>query len=187
TVENYRRMERTLNETLIAVQRIAEESRETSLREAEILRKEGEMEARRALERAEVEARSMQDAIRELRAERDTLFMKLRNLMEEELLRLHALRSAYADGSAPERGQAGSSAAEPASAPSAVSAAELAAAYENGDPAAASRPPGERRSPLPVPGGAHDLLHRPVGLPEGGKPTATREAIRPGPRELGSW
>ena len=31
TIENYRRVERTLNETLLAAQRIAEESRETSL------------------------------------------------------------------------------------------------------------------------------------------------------------
>jgi cell division initiation protein len=97
TIENYRRIERTLNGTLLAAQRIAEESRETSLKEAEILRKEAEMEARHILDRAEAEIRALRDQARELRVERDGLFLRLRNLIEDELLRLHALRDAHAD------------------------------------------------------------------------------------------
>ncbi len=97
TIDNYRRVERTLNETLLAAQRIAEESRETALKEAEILRKEAEIEGRRIVERAESEARTLRDQSRELRVERDGLFLKLRNLIEDELLRLHALRDAHAE------------------------------------------------------------------------------------------
>jgi cell division initiation protein len=97
TIENYRRVERTLNETLLAAQRIAEESRETSLKEGEILRKEAEMEARRIVDRAEAETRALRHQARELRVERDGLFLKLRNLIEDELLRLHALRDAHAE------------------------------------------------------------------------------------------
>jgi cell division initiation protein len=97
TIENYRRVERTLNETLLAAQRIAEESRETSLKEGEILRKEAEMEARRIMDRAEAEIRALREQARELRVERDGLFLRLRNLIEDELLRLHALRDAHAE------------------------------------------------------------------------------------------
>ena len=91
TIESYRRMERTLNETLLAAQRLAEESREAAGREAELLRKEAEMDGRRILERAEGEARLLEERIRQLRAEREGLFLRVRGLLEDELLRLQAL------------------------------------------------------------------------------------------------
>ena len=56
TIENYRRIERTLNETLLAAQRIAEESREASLREADNHRNEAAMDGRRIVDRAEAAA-----------------------------------------------------------------------------------------------------------------------------------
>jgi cell division initiation protein len=132
TIENYRRVERTLNETLLAAQRIAEESRETTLKEAEIVRKEAEMEARRIVDRAEGEARELREQARALRVERDGLFLRLRNLIEDELLRLHALREAH--GEVP-----GTRGAEPSLAP----------------PAAA-----ELRPLVPPPPGARDLVSR---------------------------
>lgn len=96
TIENYRRIERTLNETLLAAQRIAEESREASLREADILRKEAEMDGRRIVDRAEAEASRLHEQIRTLRLERDNLFRRLRDLVEEELLRIHTMREEHA-------------------------------------------------------------------------------------------
>ena len=132
TIENYRRVERTLNETLLAAQRIAEESRETSLKEGEILRKEAEMEARRIMDRAEGEIRTLRDQARELRVERDGLFLKLRNLIEDELLRLHALRDAHA---------------------------ELPAARTD-EPSLTPPDAGELRPLMPSPSGARELLQR---------------------------
>jgi cell division initiation protein len=139
TIDNYRRMERTLNETLLAAQRLAEESREASQKEAEIIRKEAEMDGRRLLDRAESEARVAREQVRELRIERDNLFLKLRNLLEEELLRLHALRDVHGD---------------------------LPAA-RSGEPSLAPPEAAERRGLVPPPPGARDLVHRPVGLPGG--------------------
>jgi cell division initiation protein len=138
TIENYRRMERTINETLLTAQRIAEESRETSLREAEIIRKEAEMEGRRLVDRAENEARGLQEQIRELKVQRDNLFLRLRTLVEEELLRLHSLREAHTSLPAP-------------------------AGFEVGPGPAA---PAERRTVTPPPAGALDLLQRPRGYTE---------------------
>ncbi|MFN2433297.1 MAG: DivIVA domain-containing protein [Gemmatimonadota bacterium] len=149
TIENYRRMERTLNETLLAAQRIAEESRETSLREAEIIRKEAEMEGRRAVERAETEARGLKEQIRELRLERDNLFRRLRDVVEEELLRLHALKDEHA----------GAAERVPRS-----SVAELALPDAHAAAGESLAGAGERRGVLPPPPGARDVLDRPRGL-----------------------
>lgn len=135
TVENYRRMERTLNDTLLVAQRIAEESREATLREAEIVRKEAEMEGRRVVDRARSEARHLEEQIGELRAAREKLFLNLRTLMEEELLRLHALHERYGELTA-------------------HAAAE----------ASLSPPAAERRPVVPPSPGVSDLLKRPVGL-----------------------
>jgi cell division initiation protein len=151
TIENYRRMERTLNETLIAAQRIAEESRETSLKESEIIRKEAEMEGRRAVGRAEAEARGLEEQIRELRVQRDSLFLKLRNLMEEELLRLHALRDLHAD--------------LPAS--------------RSVEPSLSPPESGERRSILPPPPAARELVQRPVRIPGMGRELSEEPAWDP--------
>ena len=97
TIESYRRMERTLNETLLAAQRLAEESREAAAREAELLRKEAEMDARRLVEGAESEVRALEERIRQLRAEREGLFLRVRGLLEDELLRLQALHELRVD------------------------------------------------------------------------------------------
>jgi cell division initiation protein len=97
TIESYRRMERTLNETLLAAQRLAEDSREAAAREAELLRKEAEMDARRLLENAESEVRALEERIRQLRAEREGLFLRVRGLLEDELMRLQALHELRPD------------------------------------------------------------------------------------------
>jgi cell division initiation protein len=152
TIENYRRVERTLNETLLAAQRIAEESRETALKEAEIVRKEAEMEARRVVDRAEGEARLLREQARELRVERDGLFLRLRNLIEDELLRLHALRDAHGD-------LPGTRLAEASLAPPETS---------------------ELRPLVPPPAGARDLLHRlrqPAERPAEGAELGRREPV----------
>jgi cell division initiation protein len=112
TIESYRRMERTLNETLLAAQRLAEESREAAAREAELLRKEAEMDARRLVEGAESEVRALEERIRQLRAEREGLFLRVRGLLEDELMRLQALHELRVD-SAPVHMEPGDGVLEP--------------------------------------------------------------------------
>ena len=157
TIEHYRRIERTLNETLLAAQRIAEESRDTSLKEAEIIRKEAEMEGRRAVERAEAEARSLRHEIRELQVERDHLFLRLESLLEDELLRLRGLREAHAQLPPPHP-------LEPHLEPPELEPAEQT----------------DRRAVLPPPAGVRELLHRPVGLARATSPATDETPARRG-------
>ena len=91
-VEEVRGRERTLQATLVSAQRMADEMKARSEREAGLLVKESRVKANRLLEQAQDQLARIEDEIRRARAERDAFETRLRSTVEEHLSLLDSHR-----------------------------------------------------------------------------------------------
>ncbi len=125
-LEEYRQRERALNDALVSAQELREQVRHQSAKEAELLRREAEIEAEK-IRVAALKAREQEeDLIRRLKARRMQLLRTFRSFLERELAELAVMAE----------GMGGVEAVEPA----------MAAARRSSEPATPRRN-GEAKEP----------------------------------------
>ncbi len=81
----YQQMEATMRETLVTVQRVAEEKRESAIREADLILKEAEVRAGNWIEDAHRSIRDIKKELAKLRGMRDSYVTRLRMLVQAQL------------------------------------------------------------------------------------------------------
>ena len=84
-LEEYRQRERMLQDTLLTAQRMAEEHRENTRVESELLVKEARIKAERLLEQAQDQLATLESEIAQARLERDVFENRLRSAVQEHL------------------------------------------------------------------------------------------------------
>ena len=92
-VDEYRKVEMALRDTLLTAERVSSESRENSRKEAELLLRDAELKAERILDDASRRASELRREIVELRNQKDIYIARLRSLVETQLkmLRFHSV------------------------------------------------------------------------------------------------
>jgi cell division initiation protein len=84
-VEDFKTRERTLQETLVTAQRMADELKEKTTTESEIMIKEARIKTERMLAQAQEQLADIETEISRARLERDLFENRLRGLVEEHL------------------------------------------------------------------------------------------------------
>jgi len=92
-VDEYRKVEMALRDTLLTAERVSSESRENSRKEAELLLRDAELKAERILDDASRRASELRREIVELKNQKDIYIARLRSLVETQLkmLRFHSV------------------------------------------------------------------------------------------------
>jgi cell division initiation protein len=92
-VDEYRKVEMALRDTLLTAERVSSEARENSRKEAELLLRDAELKAERILDDASRRASELRREIVELRDQKDIYIARLRSLVETQLkiLRFHSV------------------------------------------------------------------------------------------------
>jgi cell division initiation protein len=95
-VEEYRKVETTLRDTLLTAERVSSESRENSRKEAELILRDAELRAERILDDTARRASELRREIVELRNQKEVYIARLRSLIETQLklLRFHSVDTA---------------------------------------------------------------------------------------------
>lgn len=84
-LEDFRERERTLQETLLTAQKMAEEMKGKSAKEAELLVKEARLKGERILEQAQDQLQMLENEIGRLRLEKEAFENRLRAMIEEHV------------------------------------------------------------------------------------------------------
>lgn len=84
-LEDFRERERTLQETLLTAQKMSEEMKGKSAKEAELLVKEARLKGERILEQAQDQLQLLENEIGRLRLEKEAFENRLRAAIEEHL------------------------------------------------------------------------------------------------------
>ncbi len=92
-LSEYQQMEATMRETLVTVQRVAEEKRDAARREAEMILKEAEVRASQWIEEAHRSIREVKRELAKLRGMRDSYVARLRMLIQAQLDMLKMVES----------------------------------------------------------------------------------------------
>ncbi len=92
-VEEYRRVETALRDTLLTAERVSSEARENSRKEAELILRDAELRAERILDDTARRASELRREIVELRNQKEVYIARLRSLIETQLklLRFHSV------------------------------------------------------------------------------------------------
>lgn len=96
-VDDLRARERTLQETLVSAQRMADDLKDQARAEAEVTIKEARLRSERLLEQAQDQLGRIEDEIRRARLERDAFESRVRTSIEEHLALLEMRRSERAE------------------------------------------------------------------------------------------
>lgn len=91
-IGRFRNLERTLQETLIAAQQAAEDTRENAKKEGDLIVKEAEIVAERAIEQARGQVSRIKAEIASLKTQRDTFLARFKGLLEGQAEFLKDLR-----------------------------------------------------------------------------------------------
>jgi cell division initiation protein len=83
-IGRFRNLERTLQETLIAAQQAAEDTRENAKKEGDLIVKEAEIVAERAIEQARGQVSRIKAEIVSLKTQRDTFLARFKGLLEAQ-------------------------------------------------------------------------------------------------------
>ena len=92
-LDEIRQREKTLQETLVSAQRMSDEMKERSRREAELLVKEARLRAGRVLEQAQDQLARIEAEIQRARLERDAFESRLKTMIEEHLALIETRQS----------------------------------------------------------------------------------------------
>lgn len=90
-LKHFKEVEKTLKETLYNVQETSQLSRENSLREASLVKKEAELKAIQMVDEARVEVHRLKDEVLTLKQQKESLANRLRHLLTSQLELLEVL------------------------------------------------------------------------------------------------
>jgi cell division initiation protein len=84
-VQEYRTMEKTLRDTLLTAERVNVEAKDNARREANIIIKEAQIEAEKALRNINTEAMKLRAQVQQLRGQRDSFLARMKVVAESHL------------------------------------------------------------------------------------------------------
>ncbi|MCK4234647.1 DivIVA domain-containing protein [candidate division WOR-3 bacterium] len=84
-IEDYRRMERTLQNTLTSAQKTTDELRRNAEKESELILRNGRIQADHILEEARAQSNKYKTQIASLKSQRDSFIAQFRGLVEAQL------------------------------------------------------------------------------------------------------
>lgn len=84
-VQEYRSMEKTLRDTLLTAERVTVEAKDNARREANLIIKEAQIEAEKALRDIKSEAMRMRQQVQQLRSQRDGYMAKMKVIVKSHL------------------------------------------------------------------------------------------------------
>jgi cell division initiation protein len=84
-VQEYRTMEKTLRDTLLTAERVNVEAKDNARREANIIIKEAQIEAEKALRDIKTEAMKLRSQVQQLHSQRDAYLARMRVVAESHL------------------------------------------------------------------------------------------------------
>ena len=84
TIEDYRQMEQALKDTMLAAQRLADESRDAATREGEVVRREAQVEGERIVADAERRRNALEQRIADLENRERTFIRKMKTFLDEQ-------------------------------------------------------------------------------------------------------
>lgn len=100
TLEDYRRMEQALKDTMVSAQRVADESKDTAQKDADLIRREARVEADRIVAEAESRRAALERRIEELEGRERRFVRKMKSFLDEHRRALEE----HAPGALPEDG-----------------------------------------------------------------------------------
>ena len=93
----YQRMEKNLRDTLLTAERLTQETRETAMREGELIIRDAEMKARGVLEECRLRTEELRREITGLRKEKETYLARFRSLAEAQIQFIDTHRTDFED------------------------------------------------------------------------------------------
>ncbi len=96
-LKHFKEVEKTLKETLYNVQETSQISRENSLKEATLVKKEAELEAIRMVDKARSETQRLHEETMTLKQQKESFTARLRHLLSSQLELLEVLEMDDAD------------------------------------------------------------------------------------------
>lgn len=91
TLEDYRQMERTLKDTMVSAQKLADEAKDAAEREAGLHRKEAKLQAREIVSDAERRRDALERRIEELESLERAFVRKMQTFLDEQARALESL------------------------------------------------------------------------------------------------
>ncbi|MBW3661235.1 MAG: DivIVA domain-containing protein [Gemmatimonadetes bacterium] len=101
TLEDYRRMEKALKDTMLSAQRVAEESKETAQKDADLIRREAHVEAEQVVAKAESRRVFLERRIEDLESRERSFIRKMKAFLDEHRRALEE----HDPGAPPERSE----------------------------------------------------------------------------------
>ncbi len=90
-LKHFREAEKTLKQTLYNVQKTSQKSKENSVKEANLIKKEAQLAAIQLVERARSEVHKMQEEVRALKRQKDSLITRLKHVLSSHIELLDVL------------------------------------------------------------------------------------------------
>jgi cell division initiation protein len=84
-VQEYRNMEKTLRDTLLTAERVTVEAKDNARREAELIRKEAQIDAEKGVRDVKSNAMKLRQEIQNLRSQRETYLARMKMLVESHV------------------------------------------------------------------------------------------------------
>ena len=98
-IEDYRRMEKTLQDTLMSAQKTTDELRRNAEKEAELIIKNAKMQADEIIQQAKQEVQSLMNQISSLKTQKDGFIAQMRGILQSQLRMLDEISSGRAASS----------------------------------------------------------------------------------------
>jgi len=96
-VSEYRNMEKTLRDTLLTAERVTVEAKDNARRESELIIKEAQLEADRAVRGIKEDAMHIRGEIKDLRRQRDSYIARMKMLVESHMKLLESTEREFAE------------------------------------------------------------------------------------------
>jgi len=90
-LKHFREAEKTLKQTLYNVQKTSQQSKENSVKEANLIKKEAQLAAIQLVERARSEVHKMQEDVRALKRQKNSLITRLKHVLSSQIELLEVL------------------------------------------------------------------------------------------------
>ncbi len=90
-LKHFREAEKTLKQTLYSVQKTSQQSKDNSVKEGNLIKKEAQLAAIQLVERARSEVHKMQEEVRSLKRQKDSLITRLKHVLSSQIELLDVL------------------------------------------------------------------------------------------------
>ena len=96
-VQEYRNMEKTLRDTLLTAERVTADAKENARRESDLIVKEAQIEAEKAVRDIRTTAMKLRQEIQELRQQRDSYLSRMKILVDSHSRFIESAEKDYAE------------------------------------------------------------------------------------------